>query len=147
MSVPPPIAVVADDPEERSMAALAHGSIALNFFVPGLGIIAALAVWLTQRERSAYAARQGLQASIYQIMWMMIPVCALIMGVLAAIGGVFSAALFDMRPAMLLMMVLVFGLMAVVAFVVIGLLYGLVAAYETYRGRDFNYWLLGKMIH
>jgi uncharacterized Tic20 family protein len=147
MSVPPPINVVAQDPEERSLAALAHGSIILNFFVPGLGIIAALAVWLTQRDRSAYAAKQALQAGIYQIVWTVVPVFMIIMGVVGLILGGAFVAMSDVRIGAGLLIAFLLGALALAAFVIIGLLYALVAAYEAYQGRAFRYWLIGRLIH
>ena len=52
--------------EERLMAALSHGSI----IVSGMGIIVAVVVWLTQKDKFPYAARQAMQATIYQIVAM-----------------------------------------------------------------------------
>ena len=49
--------------EERLLAALAHASIMMNF----MGPIAGLLIYITQKEKSAYVARQGLQATIYQL--------------------------------------------------------------------------------
>lgn len=53
---------------ERVLAALAHGSIVLGAFTNGIGGIGtALVIWLTQKEKSAYAAAQALQALVYQV--------------------------------------------------------------------------------
>ncbi len=49
--------------EERLTAALAHGSILLF----GMGIVAAVVLWVTQKERSRYVAFQALQAVAYHI--------------------------------------------------------------------------------
>jgi len=146
MSVPPPINVVASDPEERSLAALAHGSILLNCFVPGLGIIAAFAVWLTQRERSAYAAYQALQATVYQLIWALFPVAMTILGVMAVVGGAVFSAATDSGAGLLALPLVVLGILAVIAVALLGLLYALVAAYEAYQGRDFRYWLVGSLV-
>jgi hypothetical protein len=48
-------------PEERLLAAIAHGSVVAN----GLGILVGVVIYLTQNEKSPYAARQGIQAAIY----------------------------------------------------------------------------------
>ena len=147
MSVPPPINVVAEDPEERSMAALAHASIVLNFFMPGLGVIAAGAVWLTQQNRSVFARKQAFQATVYQIVWLLLPIVMAIVGVMSALGGAFVSAFADARVGVILIPLFVFGILAVVVVVFVGLLYGLVAAYETYQGRDFRYWFVGHLVH
>ena len=53
--------------DERMLAGLAHGGILLGAFTNGIGgIVAALVIWLVQKEKSAYAAGQALQALVYQ---------------------------------------------------------------------------------
>ena len=55
--------------DERVLAGLAHGSIVLSVFTSGIGgIVAALVIWLIQKEKSAYVAGQALQALVYQVM-------------------------------------------------------------------------------
>ncbi|MEJ2209819.1 MAG: DUF4870 domain-containing protein [Anaerolineae bacterium] len=49
--------------EERIMAALAHGSVVLF----GMGIVAAIVLWVTQKEKSRYVAFQALQAIAYHV--------------------------------------------------------------------------------
>jgi uncharacterized Tic20 family protein len=49
--------------EERTMAALAHGSI----LIFGMGVVAAIVLWVTQKEKSRYVAFQALQAIAYHI--------------------------------------------------------------------------------
>jgi uncharacterized Tic20 family protein len=147
MSVPPPINVVADDPEERSMAALSHASILLNLFVPGLGIIAAGAVWLTQSGRSWFAHKQALQATIFQSVWLGLPIVLAIVGVMVAAAGAITASFTDARINIILLPAAIFGVMALAAIFILGLLYALVGAYETYQGRDFRYWIIGKIMH
>jgi len=54
--------------DERTLAALAHGSILLGVLTNGVGGIGtALVIWLTQKEKSAYVAGQALQALVYQV--------------------------------------------------------------------------------
>ena len=49
--------------DERILAALAHGSILL----PLWGLIGAVIIWVTQREKSRFIRFQALQATVYQI--------------------------------------------------------------------------------
>ncbi len=146
MSVPPPMNVVTTDPDERSMAALAHASILLSFFVPGLGIIAAAAVWLTQRERSPYTANQALQATVYQIALTLVPIILGVVVVVIAVFGVIMAVAFESGISLAVLPFALLALLGVVVFWVLGLLYALVAAYETYQGRDFRYWIIGNLV-
>ncbi len=62
---------------ERVMAAVAHGSILLGLFTNGIGgVVAALVIWLTQKEKSAYVAGQALQALIFQGFTMIVTMLA-----------------------------------------------------------------------
>ena len=59
---------VAVSSNERNLAALAHASILVGMFTSGVGgILVALVIWLTQKEKSAYVAFQALQALVYQV--------------------------------------------------------------------------------
>lgn len=52
---------------EKVLAAASHGSILLGLLTNGIGgVVAALVIWLTQKERSAYVAGQALQALVFQ---------------------------------------------------------------------------------
>jgi uncharacterized Tic20 family protein len=47
--------------DEKTLAGLAHGSILLGIFTSGAGgIIAALVIWATQKDKAPYAAAQAL---------------------------------------------------------------------------------------
>jgi uncharacterized Tic20 family protein len=52
--------------DERTWAALAHASTLLNAATGMGGLIAAAAIWLTQKEKSAWVAFHGLQSLIFQ---------------------------------------------------------------------------------
>ena len=65
--------------DELTWAALAHASALLNVFGGVGGLIAALVIWLTQREKSAWVAFQALQALVFQATILVITV--LVVGV------------------------------------------------------------------
>ena len=131
--------------EERLMAALSHGSIVVS----GMGIIVAVVVWLTQKEKFPYAARQAMQATIYQIV-------AMAAMIVAWIGwtGLFMVLLNPddqqrtgrCRSASRLLGTHAFH---VYPFAFMGLfwIYGLWAAFRTWQGREFNYPLIGRLAH
>ena len=54
--------------EERFMAAISHASV----IVFGPGILVGVFIWLTQKEKAAYASNQGLQAAVYQLIGMIV---------------------------------------------------------------------------
>jgi uncharacterized Tic20 family protein len=126
-----------------NLAALAHGSILLNLVVPGLGLVAALLIWLNVRERSRYAGFQSLQALTFQGAVLLATVLG---GVLVVAGWLISGLLTVVLVGCLLMPFALLLTIAVALVPIAGLVYGLVAAYETYYGHDFRYWLVGEWL-
>lgn len=131
--------------EERLMAALSHGSIVIN----GLGIVVGAVVWITQREKSAYAAGHGLQAAVYQLLGMVVIVA------LWVIWGIFYAFTFipmirdaeRYRDAPPPLFWVGFSAMAVpLGVMLIWGAYGLWGAYKAWRGEEFRYAIIGKRL-
>jgi uncharacterized Tic20 family protein len=122
--------------DEKTMAALAHGSIVLGLVSGGVGgIIAALVIWIAYKEKSAYVAFQSLQAMIFQGLTL---VSAFLVGVVWTFVGLLSAIIIGL---FLIPLAIAISFVPVVLF-----FYGLYAAYETYEGRDFQYWLLADVL-
>ncbi len=137
--------------DERTNAALAHGSILLGVFSRGtLGILVAFLIWITQRGKAPFAARQALQALLYQIVSLVVIIAVWIgWGILMA-GSVFVPQLlapghpeslqpFTMIPAILLIVVPFAVMIASIG-------YGLYAAVQVWHGKDFSYPILGAWI-
>jgi len=147
--VTPPEAAPAAAPAARpsqndcTMAALAHGSTLLNLVFPGLGILAALLIWLNVKERSRYAGFQSLQALAFQVAVLL---ATLLGGILVAIGWLVSGLLTAVLVGCLLMPFALLLTLAVILVPIAALVYGLVGAYEVYYGRDFRYWLVGEWL-
>ncbi len=131
--------------DERLMAVLAHGSIVAN----GLGILVGLVIWVTQREKSAYAARQGLQAAVYQLLGMIVIVA------LWVVWGIFYAITFipvvqnaeqysDAPPP--LFWVGLGSMLVPFAVMVAWGLYGLWGALAAWHGQDFRYAIIGRRL-
>jgi len=137
--------------EERVLAGLAHGSILLGTFTNGIGgIAAALVIWLTQKETSAYAAGQALQALIYQIAitiltWLLwccwgIAWLAMFLPPLIVNPDAYQTA---PPPGMwvgLGLMLVPFGIMGLTT------LYGLWGAARCLSGHDFKYAIIGRWL-
>ena len=147
----PPEAVAAAAPLEearpsqndRNLAALAHGSTLLNLVFPGLGILAALLIWLSVKERSRYAGFQSLQAVAFQVAALLATVLG---GILVVVGWVVSGLLAAVLVGCLLMPFALLLTLAVILLPIAALVYGLFGAYEVYYGRDFRYWLVGEWL-
>lgn len=137
--------------EERVMAALAHGSVLLGIFTSGVGGIgASLVIWLTQREKSPYAAKQAIQALVYQVATLLITMlfwCCwgglwmlLMMPALIANPDAYQNA---PPPGMWVGL----GLMCIpFAAWALTILYGLWAAIRCMAGDDFKYVVIGNWL-
>lgn len=109
-------------PDENLMAALAHAGVLIT-------VIVALVIWLTQKDKSKYVEFQAKQALVYQ----------LVVGVAMLMMSILSFILMFVYIGFLLMpLVMLLGLAAVI--------YGIYGAYQTYRGKDFRYVIIGDML-
>jgi uncharacterized Tic20 family protein len=144
---------------EMTMAALAHASVVLTFVIALgsgglgalLGVLVPLLIWLTYKEKSAYVSFQALQATVFQAVSILVMVIVLVVSiVLIVVGWTVSGALTAILIGLCLMP---FAVLITVVFALLVLIlpiaqlgYGLYAAYETYQGRDFRYWLIGEAL-
>ena len=129
--------------DDRIMAALAHGSA----LVLGMGIIAGVVIWATQKDRSRYAAFQALQSVVYQLVGVFVQIVAWccwtalyflsFIPMLAADASAEPPAVFWIAMALM-----------VVPFALLGLwiLGGLWGAVRTLQGRDFRYLVIGDQL-
>ena len=137
--------------DERTLASLAHGSILLGLFTGGVGgIIAALVIWLSQKEKSDYVAEQSIQALVYQavtllitmafwccwgLLWMFLMFAPLI-GNPEAYNGDPPATLW----LGLFLMIVPLGVWGLT------ILYALYAAVRCFGGHDFKYAVIGNWL-
>lgn len=130
--------------DDRIMAALAHGS-AIIF---GMGIIAAVVLWATQKEKSRYVAFQALQALVYQIAGVIVQIagwcCWTALYFLSFIPLVAAAESSSEPPLFfwvsMALMVVPFALMG------LWIIGGLWGAVRTLQGRDFRYLVIGPQL-
>ncbi|MGD2207011.1 MAG: DUF4870 domain-containing protein [Anaerolineae bacterium] len=137
--------------DEKVLAGLAHGSILLGIFTNGIGgIVAALVIWLLQKEKSAYAAAQALQALVYQaatfVVTMLAWCCWGMLWMLMLLPPIFAnPAAYENAPPPglwlgLILMAIPIGLWGLT------ILYGLWAAARCLSGHDFKYALIGNWL-
>lgn len=137
--------------DERALAAASHAGILLGLFTSGIGgILAAMVIWLVNREKSAYVAFQALQAMVYQVatfivimlfwcLWGIVWV-AFLLGPLM----ISPAAYNDVPPpGMWLGLILILVPLAVWTLTIVYALYG---AARTLGGHDFQYALIGRWL-
>jgi uncharacterized protein len=117
--------------EERWVVA-AHLVMLLNLVTGLMGIIAALAIYLIFKRRSAFIAFHALQSLLYQLVfWLGGSVLAITLFILGRNLGVFGVVL----------EILAFFLMLVPS---LSLVYSLLAASQIRRGNEFYYPLTGN---
>jgi uncharacterized Tic20 family protein len=137
--------------EERTLASLAHGSIILGMFTNGIGgILAALVIWLTQKEKSAYVAAQALQALVYQVVTFLLIMLAwccwgAVWMIMIFVPLIADPVAFEAAPpaglwAGLILMVFPIGVWGLT------ILYGLWGAARCLGGHDFGYAVIGPWV-
>jgi hypothetical protein len=129
--------------DERTWATLAHASALLNLFGGVGGIIAALVIWLTQREKSAWVGFQALQSLVFQATVLIITV--LVVAVVWVVGFIVSFATIGIGTfvAVPVMIMFFFGGFVVMA---AGMVYAFFGAYQVYQGREFRYKWIGNWL-
>ncbi len=137
--------------EEKVLAGLAHGSILLGVITSGFGgIVAALVIWLIEKEKSAYAAFQALQALVYQVVTFILTMlawcCWFVVWMLMFVPPLLANpdAYQQVPPAGmwigLLLMVVPLGFWGLT------ILYGLWGAVRCLGGHDFRYLVIGRWL-
>ena len=135
--------------DERILAALAHASVILPFW----GIVGAIAIWATQREKSHFVSSQALQGVVYQL----VPILAGFLGfacymcsflgmfLLMPMGRIESGtASGPLARIVAFFPFCILGLLMLVGFAFV--LYGLYGAVRVLQGQDFRYVIIGPWL-
>ena len=134
------------DTENRLLAALAHGSVVAQ----GIGILVGVVIFLTRREKSRYAALQGLQAAVYQLINLIITIG------LWVVWGIFygmsmiplirqAEANPNAAPPAIFWISMISMVIPLIYMIVVGL-YGLWGALRTWQGKNFRYLFIGSWL-
>jgi uncharacterized Tic20 family protein len=131
--------------DERVMAAISHASIVAG----GFGIVAAVVIWLLQKEKSSYVRFQALQATAYQfggtLASLLTWACWGCFYALSFIPLMRNPQGFEDAPPPIFWISL--GSMAVpLVLMALWWLYGLYGGWRTLQGRDFQYVALGPAV-
>ncbi len=131
--------------EERLLAALAHAAIITGMIAPVAGIL----IYVTQKEKSAYAAKQGLQAAVYQLIGLFVMIlvwsCWGIFYTISLIPLMANADKYQDAPPPIFWV----GLGSMICpFIIMALwgLYGLWGTVRAWTGADFRYAIIGPMV-
>jgi len=142
--------------DERILAALAHASVILPFW----GLIGAIVMWATQREKSRFVGFQALQVITYQLVlvvggflgvacymcsFFLMMFLGLPIGALAAQ----NMATPDFFGGLLAIIISAFPFCIMGILGLVGLayvLYGLYGAVRVLQGHDFRYAIIGRRL-
>jgi uncharacterized Tic20 family protein len=141
--------------DERLLAAAGHATAILlpwAFVLPCIpygGLIIPLILWLSAKEKTKYAAYQTQQALVYQAimcviltLWWLLYILSMCLLPLVIIFSDISSDDIDI--------VFPLGYLLILSIHFIGYIpptvYGLYAAYQTYKGKDFRYPIIGKLL-
>lgn len=129
--------------EERTWAALAHASSVLNLLTGVGGIIAALIIWVTQKDKSRWVAFHALQAMIFQVgAIVLLFIIIVIVGAIWLFEFLASFSTFGIVIIIVVpMMIITLGLGMLAGFFCLGctLFYSLYGAYKIYNNEEFRY--------
>lgn len=129
--------------EERLLAALAHGSVVAQ----GLGLLAGVLIYVTQREKSRFAAFQALQAAVYQLIALIVVMGAwLLWGVFYALSMIPLISMPESAAPPPIFWIGLGSMVLPIALMVLIGLYGLWAALRAWQGREFRYALIGTWL-
>lgn len=137
--------------DEKILAGLAHGSILLGVITSGIGgILAALIIWLTQKDKSPYAAFQALQALVYQVATLLLTFlaccCWFFLWMVMSLPPLASNPdAYQYTPPVGLWIGL-FLMVIPLAIWGLTILYGLWGAVRCLGGHDFQYLIVGKWL-
>jgi uncharacterized Tic20 family protein len=137
--------------DEKTLAGLAHGSILLGLLTSGMGgIIAALVIWIVQKEKSAYVAAQALQALVFQAITFLLTMIAwccwgVLYMALIFVPLISNPGAYESTPPAglwvgLALMIVPFGIWGLT------ILYGLYGAVRCLGGHDFKYAVIGNWL-
>ncbi len=141
--------------DDRILAALAH----VTALLPFMGVLAPVIIWATQKDKSQYVSFQALQATAYQLIMILAwfggmgcYICSFFItfGGMATGGLISSPEGSQNWPAAVASMLAVFVPFAVFGLIILGgfafVVYGLVGAVQTLRGKAFRYIIIGARL-
>jgi len=129
--------------ENRLLAALAHGSVVAQ----GIGILVGVLVYITQRDTSRYAAFQGLQAAVFQLVNLIIVIGMwVVWGVLYGLSIIQLIRLGENAEPPAFFWIALISMVIPIIYMVLISLYGLWGAVRTWQGKDFRYLIIGRWL-
>lgn len=130
--------------EDKIMAALAHICVIL----PLWGLVGAIVIWATQKEKSRFVAFQALQATAYQLSLVLLYLVGMVCYMVSFFGFMFTIPFMEETgagpPPGFFLPFCVLGCLMLLGLAYLA--YGFWAAVATLRGQDFRYVILGQWL-
>ena len=128
--------------EEKLMALLSH----LSIFIPNIGILAPIIIWVTNKEKSNFVRFNALQAIFFQLIFFILMMLFIFVGIILMLVTI---PWFDLssnaEPGILFFLSMVFMFMYFPLWIIFGI-YAVVASAKSFKGRIFKYAIIGRII-
>ena len=128
--------------EEKLMALLSH----LSIFIPNIGILAPIIIWVTNKEKSNFVRFNALQAIFFQLIFFILMMLFIFVGIILMLIAI---PWFDLssnaEPGILFFLSMVFIFMYFPLWIIFGI-YAAVASAKSFKGRIFKYAIIGRII-
>ncbi len=128
--------------EEKLMALLSH----LSIFIPNIGILAPLIIWITNKEKSNFVRFNALQAIFFQLIFFILMMLFMFAGIILMLIAI---PWFDMNsnaePGITFFLSMVFMFMYFPLWTIFSI-YAVIASVKSYKGRIFGYAIIGRII-
>jgi uncharacterized Tic20 family protein len=128
--------------DEKLMSLLSH----LSIIIPNIGVIAPIIIWVTQKDKSRFVRFNAIQAIFYQLTFFVLVILSVFIGViLMLVSTLILTKTPDAAPGTLFwvsmgIMYLYFPLY------IIFVIYAVVAAVKSFKGKIFRYLIIGRVI-
>lgn len=128
--------------EDKAMSLLAH----LSIFLPNMGILAPVIIWLIQKEKSKFLRFNCLQAIFFQLLFIALTMFSVIAGTVVmfiSLPGITANP--DAEPGTLffISMALMF---LFIPFWIIFTVYAIIAGVKSFHGQKIRYAIIGRII-
>jgi len=128
--------------EEKLMALLSH----LSIFIPNIGILTPIIIWVTNKEKSNFVRFNALQAIFFQLIFFILMMLFIFVGIILMLVAI---PWFDLssnaEPGILFFLSMVFMFMYFPLWIIFGI-YAVVASAKSFKGRIFKYAIIGRII-
>ena len=128
--------------EERIMALLSH----LSIFIPNIGMLAPIIIWVTDKEKSDFVRFNALQAIFFQLIFFILMMLFMFVGTVLMLAAIpwFNLSS-NAEPGTLFFLSMVFMFMFFPLWIIFGI-YAVVASAKSYKGKMFKYAIIGRII-